>query len=91
MTVIDREPRERSASAAAHQNCCLLRIARSDLHTRFEHDHRLGFSVMQNILRYVSEQMRHANQKILFLVSAGMFSWLLVATKTRLHFPARPD
>ena len=54
MAVIDRQPRERSASAVAHQNCCLLSIAQRDLHRLFEQDHTLGFIVMQNVLRYLS-------------------------------------
>ena len=74
MAVIDPESRERSANAVAHQNCCLLTIAQKDLHTLFEHDHKLGFVVMQNVLRYLSEQIRQTNQKISFLTSAGMFS-----------------
>jgi len=74
MAVIDPEPRERSASAIAHQDCCLMTIPQSDLHELFERDHKLGFVVMQNVLRYLSEQMRQTNQKILFMTSADLFS-----------------
>jgi len=63
-----------SANAIAHGDCCLLTIAQSDLHGLFERDHTIGFIVLQNVLRYLSEQMRQTNQKILFLSSAGMFS-----------------
>lgn len=74
MAVIDQEPRERSASAVAHSECCLLTIAQRHLHSLFQHDLQIGFIVQQNVLRYLSEQMRQTNQKILFLTSAGMFS-----------------
>ncbi|MBC8187055.1 MAG: hypothetical protein H8E78_02445 [Proteobacteria bacterium] len=64
----------RSANAIAHGHCCLLTIAQRDLHGLFARDHAIGFIVLQNVLRYLSEQMRQTNQKILFLSSAGMFS-----------------
>ncbi|MAG34556.1 MAG: hypothetical protein CL908_27110 [Deltaproteobacteria bacterium] len=73
MAVIDEEPRERCATAVAHEGCSLLRIAQRDLHALFEHDRQLGFIVLQNVLRSLSERMRQTNQKILFLSSAGMF------------------
>jgi CRP/FNR family cyclic AMP-dependent transcriptional regulator len=74
MAVIDRERRARSANAVAQQNCSLLMISQHDLHGLFERDSKLGFIVLQNVLRYLSEQLRQTNQKILFLSSAGMFS-----------------
>ena len=74
MAVIDRERRPRSANAVAQQNCSLLMISQHDLHGLFERDPELGFIVLQNVLRYLSDQLRQTNQKILFLSSAGMFS-----------------
>lgn len=74
MAVVDRDPKERSATAITHADVALLTIGQRDLHLLFERDPRLGFIVMQNLLRSLSDQLRATNHKILFLASAGMFA-----------------
>jgi CRP/FNR family cyclic AMP-dependent transcriptional regulator len=74
MAVVDRDPNGRSATAITHQDVALLTIGQRDLHLLFDRDPRLGFVVMQNLLRNLSDQLRQTNRRLLFLASAGMFS-----------------
>ncbi len=74
MAALDPDPRQRCATAVAHQDCSLLTIGRIEFLTLLSSDHTIGFIVMHNVVRYLSEQLRQTNQKILFLSSAGMFS-----------------
>jgi len=70
LSVVDESPR--SATARAMTDCLVLVIGKKDFDALMEADHDLGFKVMRNLARLVSQRVRSANQKILDNVSWGM-------------------
>jgi len=72
--LVDPVPRPRSANAIAQSDCCLVSIRHDALHRLIERDEKLGYRLARNILRRSGENLRSANQKLLLLSSANMFS-----------------
>lgn len=72
--LVDPTPRPRSANAIAQSDCCLVRISHDALRRLFEGEGTLGYRVARNLLRHSSENLRSANQKLLLLSAANMFS-----------------
>ena len=70
LSVVDESPR--SATARALTDCLVLVIRKKAFDALMEADHDLGFKVMRNLARLVSQRVRSANQKILDNVSWGM-------------------
>ncbi|GMV64720.1 MAG: cyclic nucleotide-binding domain-containing protein [Candidatus Omnitrophica bacterium] len=70
LAVVDESPR--SATARCLTDCEFLVIEKADLDGLMESDHDLGFTIMRNMVRLVSQRVRSANQRILDNVSWGM-------------------
>lgn len=70
LSVVDESPR--SATARCLADCEFLVIDKVDLDHLMDSDHELGYRIMRNMVRLVSQRVRSANQKILDNVSWGM-------------------
>ena len=70
LSVVDDAPR--SATARCLTDCRLLVLNREDFNRVMESDHSLGYKVMYQVARLVSQRVRYTNQKIVDNVSWGM-------------------
>lgn len=70
LSVVDESPR--SATARCLTDIKVLVLKKVDFDNLIESDHDLGFKLMRNLARLVSNRVRKANQKILDNVSWGM-------------------
>ncbi len=73
MTLIGEEALPRSASAIAHVDCVVLALHKNDILVLLEADHDIAYVVFRNLLTELSAHVRAANDKLIFMSSAGRF------------------